>query len=67
MTSEVAKEFQQLESWKALCAEIDGLISFEEKKFMSCKPEELDAIRQKILAYESVKNLPKNIFEREEE
>ena len=67
MTGEQAKELGQLELWKAVQSEIDGLIAYEEKKFRTCRAEELEAIRQKIMAYESIKNLPQNIIDREAE
>lgn len=65
MTGEQAKELLQLENWKALLQEVDGLIYFESKKLMTCPPEEIGAVRQKILAYESIKALPQNVIDRE--
>ena len=67
MNAETAKELEQLEIWKQLKSEIDGLIAYEIKKFMTCKPEEVEAVRQKIMAYQSVQCLPQNIIDRESE
>ena len=47
--------------------EVDALISLETTKFRTCKPEELKSIQDKILVYESVKNLPQNVIDREDE
>ena len=67
MNAETAKELEQLEVWKQLKSEIDGLISYETKKLMTCTIEEITAVRQKIMAYQSVQNLPQNIIDRESE
>lgn len=67
MTLEQARELGQLELWKSVQVEIDALMRFEEHKFRSCKPEELDGIRRVIVAYETIKNLPQNVIDREEE
>ena len=44
-----------------------GLILYETKKLRTCTVEEVESIRQKILAYESVINLPQNVIDRESE
>ena len=61
----MAKELMQIEIWKELVQEVNGLQRFEEKKLMTCAPEEIMAVRYKIMAYESFKNLPQNIIDRE--
>lgn len=66
MTGDEAKDLMQLQIWRNLVGEIDLLIAFEQKKFMSCKPEDLRAIQDRIMVYESVKNLPQNVADREE-
>ena len=52
--------------WKGVLAEIDLLIDFESKKLRVCRPEDLSAIQMKIAAYESVKNIPQNVVDRDE-
>jgi hypothetical protein len=67
MTLEQAKELGQLDLWKAVQQEIDNWISFETKKFMTCKPEEIHSVREKIMAYQQVQKLDKIVIDREEE
>ena len=67
MNGDQAKDLMQMEIWTELVREIDALITFEEKKLRGCKPEDLSGIQGKIMVYESVKALPQNIIDREEE
>lgn len=67
MTVDQAKDLKQLDIWKETCLEIDKLIKFEESKFRTCKPEEVVAIQNKIKVYESVKNLPQTVIDRDDE
>jgi len=51
--------------WHAILDEIQKKIYFETQKFLTCSSEELKEIQLKIFCYESLKNLPNDVIDRE--
>jgi len=51
--------------WSTVVSELERYIWYETQKLRTCQPEELKDIQCKIQAYESLKDLPDKIIERE--
>ena len=62
---QMARDMKNSPMWNMAVSEIDRKIHFEMQKLKACTPEELKEIQCKIMAYESVKNLPQDIEDRE--
>jgi hypothetical protein len=65
MTSERAKELQQLQIWGEFASELDSLIATETIKLLNCTPEGLYRIQEKIGALRFIKELPRHIADRD--
>ena len=66
MNIEQAKELKNTILWTELCKEIDTYITFEMSKLINCKPEELTDIQGRIKVWQSVKDIPDNVIDREQ-
>ena len=66
MDLERGKALQSSLMWAGVSEEMDMFIYYETQKLKTCTAEELPTIQAKIAVYESVKNLPQTIIEREE-
>ena len=65
MDIERAQELQQSLMWAGVVEELDRKIHFEIKKLRTCSPEELIKIQFSVACYESLKQLPQDIIDRE--
>ena len=60
-----AQELKSSLMWASVVEELDRNIHFELQKLKTCPPEELQGIQLKIQCYESLKNLPQDVLDRE--
>ena len=60
-----AQELKSSLIWASVVEEIDRKIFYETQKLRSCTPDELHGIQLKIACYESLKNLPDDVIDRE--
>ena len=64
MDAERAQECKTSLMWAEIVEEVERKIHYESQKLRTCKPEELLLVQAKILAYESIKNLPNDVIDR---
>jgi hypothetical protein len=65
MTADRAKELQMLVIWTEFTEELDKVIAAETGKLMSCTPDGLNKIQERVMALRFVKEFPRHIVERE--
>jgi hypothetical protein len=66
MDVQSARELQNSVLWTGLVEELDRLIAFNVQKLKTCSPEDLKFIQYEIGVYESLKNIPQFVIDREE-
>jgi len=60
-----AEDMKTSTTWYVIVGELDRKIYYETQKLRTCSPEELRDIQIKIQCYESLKNVPQDIIDRE--
>jgi hypothetical protein len=65
MNADSAKELKSSLMWASVVEELDRKIHFELIKLRSCTPAELPLLQATIKCYESLKNLPDDVIDRE--
>jgi len=65
MDIQKAEDMRASPIWATAVEELNRKINYESKKLLTCSPEELRDIQTKISCYESLKNLPADIIDRE--
>jgi len=65
MNIQTAKELKSSLLWGGVVEELDKKITFELTKLRTCNVDELPLIQAKIQSYESIKNLPDDVIDRE--
>jgi len=68
MENSFVKQAEDMKSsliWSTIVNELERKIYYETQKLRTCSPEELRDIQAKIQAFESLKNLPQDIIDRE--
>jgi hypothetical protein len=61
-----AKELENTILWTEFCKEVDTKIAYHISLLTACKPEELVEIQKMISALHTIKNIPRDVIEREE-
>ena len=64
-TIKQAEDMKSSLIWSTIVNELERKIWYETQKLRTCQPEELRDIQCKIQAFESLKNLPADIIDRE--
>lgn len=65
MSIEQAKELQSSLMWGSVVEELDRKIHYITQKLKNCSPEELKALQLEIGCYESLKQLPLDVIDRD--
>lgn len=66
MDRDMAMELSTSVMWKGVCEELDTKIRAKLNQLKFCNKEELEGLQLEIRTLEEVKNLPKDVVDREE-